>query len=82
MSGQLDCTAFHVHAKHQNRSIMSHALTINHFRCWHQVLDETLQDPDCNRVQLTAALMKMDPELPEAQARRSAPPEGISGSSI
>ena len=33
-----------------------------------QVLDETLQDPDCNRAQLAAALMKMDPELPEAQA--------------
>ena len=37
-----------------------------------QVLDETLQDPDCNRAQLAAALMKMDPELPEAQASLSA----------
>lgn len=27
-----------------------------------------MQDPDCNRAQLAAALMKMDPELPEAQA--------------
>ncbi len=33
-----------------------------------RLLDETKQQPDCTREQLTAALMKMNPMLQESQA--------------
>lgn len=32
-----------------------------------RIMDETLQQPECSRDHVAAALRKMDPDLPEAQ---------------
>ena len=32
-----------------------------------RIMDETLQQPDCTREQVAAALRRMDPDMPEAQ---------------
>lgn len=34
-----------------------------------RIMDETLQQPDCNRDQVAAAMCKMDPNLPKVEVR-------------